>query len=286
MACWFRIKTPQQLIDEAVETANQSDVTVAVLGEPFGMSGEAASVSNINLPDNQEALLKALKKTGKPIILVLINGRPLTLSWEDENIDAILEAWYPGTMGGPAIADILFGNANPSAKITMSFPRNVGQIPVYYNHKTTGRPFDEKQKYTSKYLDVANTPLYPFGYGLSYTTFNYSDIKLSDTLLKGNKTLTASVILTNTGTRNGKEVAQLYIKDVVGSITRPVKELKGFQNVDLKAGESKTISFKINPDDLKFYNSDLKYDWEPGRFIIMIGSNSRDVKQASVDWIK
>ena len=279
-------KTPQQLIDEAVETANQSDAIVAVLGEPFGMSGEAASMSNIDLPGNQVALLKALKKTGKPVILVLINGRPLTLPWEDENMDAILEAWYPGTMGGPAIADVLFGNANPSAKITMSFPRSVGQIPVYYNHKNTGRPFDEKQKYTSKYLDVANTPLYPFGFGLSYTTFSYSNIKLSDTLLKGNKILTASVTLTNTGTREGKEVVELYIRDVVGSITRPVEELKGFQKVDLKAGESKTISFEITPDALKFYNTDLKYDWEPGQFTIMIGGNSRDVSSANVNWLK
>jgi beta-glucosidase len=279
-------KTPQQLIDEAVETANKSDVVVAMLGEPFGMSGEAASMSNINLPENQVSLLKALKQTGKPIVLVLMNGRPLTLSWEDKNMDAILEAWYPGTMAGAALTDVLFGKANPSAKITMSFPRNVGQIPIYYNHKNTGRPFDENQKYTSKYLDVANSPLYPFGYGLSYTTFNYSDIKLSDTLLKGNKKLTASVTVTNRGSLEGSETVQLYIRDVVGSITRPVEELKGFKKVDLKAGESKKVSFDITPEDLKFYNADLKYDWEPGKFIIMIGANSRDVSSESVNWVK
>ncbi|MDQ2752629.1 MAG: beta-glucosidase BglX, partial [Bacteroidota bacterium] len=279
-------KTPQQLIDEAVATANKSDVVVAMLGEPFGMSGEAASMSNINLPENQVNLLKALKQTGKPIVLVLMNGRPLTLSWEDQNMDAILEAWYPGTMAGAAVTDVLFGKANPSAKITMSFPRNVGQIPIYYNHKNTGRPYDANQKYTSKYLDVANSPLYPFGYGLSYTTFNYSDIKLSDTLLKGNKKLIASVTVTNRGSLEGNETVQLYIRDVVGSITRPVEELKGFKKIDLKAGESKKVSFDITPDDLKFYNADLKYDWEPGKFTIMIGANSRDVSSESVNWVK
>jgi beta-glucosidase len=280
------VKTPKQLINEAVEAANKSDVVVAMLGEPFGMSGEAASMSNINLPENQVNLLKALKQTGKPIVLVLMNGRPLTLSWEDENMDAILEAWYPGTMAGPAVTDILFGKANPSAKITMSFPRNAGQIPIYYNHKNTGRPFDENQKYTTKYLDVANTPLYPFGYGLSYTTFNYSDIKLSDTLLKGNKKLTASVTVTNRGSLKGSETVQLYIRDMTGSITRPVEELKGFKKIELKSGEAKKVSFDITPDDLKFYNADLKYDWEPGQFTIMIGANSRDVSSESVNWSK
>jgi beta-glucosidase len=277
-------KTPQQLIDAAVETANNSDVIVVMLGEPFGMSGEAASLSNINLPGNQVNLLKALKKTGKPIVLVLMNGRPLTLSWEDENMDGILEAWYPGTMAGPALSDILFGESNPSGKITMTFPRNVGQIPIYYNHKSTGRPFDEEQKYTSKYLDVANTPLYPFGFGLSYSTFQYSDITLSDTSMKGNKTLKASVTITNNGSMEGKETVQLYMRDVVGSITRPVEELKGFQKIDAKPGESKIVSFIISTSDLKFYNADLKYDWEPGKFIVMIGGNSGDVKKAAVNW--
>jgi beta-glucosidase len=279
-------RTPDEMIDEAVDTAKNSDIVVVMLGEPFGMSGEAASMSNINLPHNQVELLKALKKTGKPIAIVLMNGRPLTLLWEDINIDGILEAWYPGTEAGPALTDVLFGDANPSGKITMSFPRDAGQIPVYYDHKNTGRPYNPNEKYTSKYLDIPNSPLYPFGFGLSYTTFSYSDVTLSDSLIKGNKTLTASATIANTGNRKGKETVQLYIRDVVGSITRPLKELKGFQQVELGPGESETVSFKITPDDLKFYNADLKYDWEPGKFIIMIGDNSGDVKSANGNWLK
>ncbi len=281
-------RSAQQMIDEALEVANKSDVIVAALGESAEMSGESSSRSMINIPDAQEDLLKALVKTGKPVVLVLFTGRPLTLKWEQENVPAILNVWFGGTEAGNAIADVLFGDVNPSGKLTTTFPQNVGQIPLYYNHKNTGRPLEGKwfQKFRSNYLDVSNDPVYPFGFGLSYTTFNYSDIKLSDTLLKGNKTLTASVQLTNTGTRKGKEVVQLYIRDVVGSITRPVKELKGFQKIELNPGETKTISFKITPDDLKFYNADLKYDWEPGEFIIMIGGNSRDVKSAKVNWVK
>jgi beta-glucosidase len=278
--------TPQQLIDEAVATANQSDVIVAVLGEAFGMTGEAASRSNIGLLENQMNLLKALKQTRKPIVLVLMNGRPLTLSWEDENMDAILETWFSGTMAGSAIVDVLFGDANPSGKITMSFPRNVGQIPIYYNHKNTGRPFNADQKYTTKYLDVSNTPLYPFGYGLSYTTFHYSDISLSNTTLQSGGKITASVNLTNTGTRSGKETVQLYIRDLVGSITRPVKELKGFQQITLQPGETKKVSFTISVDDLKFYNSDLKYTYEPGDFKVFIGTNSEAVKEAAFKLVK
>jgi beta-glucosidase len=272
--------TPQQLTDEAVAIANQSDVIVAVLGEAFGMTGEAASRSDIGLLENQMNLLKALKQTGKSIVLVLMNGRPLTLSWEDENMDAILETWFGGTMAGPAIADVLLGDANPSGKITMTFPRNVGQVPIYYNHKNTGRPFNADQKYTSKYLDISNTPLYPFGYGLSYTTFQYSDISLSNTTLQSGGKITASVNLTNTGTRSGKETVQLYIRDLVGSITRPVKELKGSQQITLQPGETKKVSFTISVDDLKFYNSDLKYVYEPGDFKVFIGTNSESVKEA------
>jgi beta-glucosidase len=231
-------------------------------------------------------LLKALKKTGKPIVLVLMNGRPLTLSWEDKNLDGIVETWYAGTMAGPAIADVLFGDANPSGKITMSFPRNIGQIPIYYNHKNTGRPFDPNQKYTTKYLDVSNEPLYPFGYGLSYTTFSYSDINLSSKELKPGGTITASVNITNTGTRSGKETVQLYIRDMVGSITRPVKELKGFQQITLKPGESRTVSFSVSVDDLKFYNSDLKYVYELGDFKVFIGTNSSDVKEAAFTLVR
>lgn len=259
---------------------------MAVLGESQGMSGEAASRSMIALPESQENLLKALVKTGKPMVLVLMNGRPLTLEWENDHANAILETWFPGTEAGDAVADVLFGYYNPSAKLTVSFPRNTGQIPIYYNHKNTGRPFDANQKYTSKYLDEPNTPLYPFGYGLSYTNFSYGDIKLSSISLKGNQVLTVSVNVANSGSKDGKEIVQLYIRDMVGSITRPVKELKGFKKIDLKTGETKTVSFKVTPDGLKFYNGDLKNDWEPGEFMIMIGSNSRDVKSAKVNWLK
>jgi beta-glucosidase len=279
----------QEIIDEALSIANKSDVIVAALGESAEMTGESSSMSNINIPEAQENLLKALLKTGKPLVLVLFTGRPLALKWEQDNVPAILNVWFGGTEAGNAIGDVLFGDVNPSGKLTTTFPQNVGQIPLYYNHKSTGRPLAEGkwfEKFRSNYLDVSNDPVYPFGYGLSYTNFSYGDEQFSSSSLKGNQTLTASVQLTNTGTREGKETVQLYIRDVVGSITRPVKELKGFQKIDLKAGESKTVSFKITPDDLKFYNGDLKYDWEPGEFVIMIGTNSRDVKSASVNWAK
>ncbi|MDR0565635.1 MAG: beta-glucosidase BglX [Prevotellaceae bacterium] len=265
---------PQQLLAEAVRTAKGADVVVAVLGDAYDMSGEAASRSNIDLLDHQKTLLKALKETGKPVVLALMNGRPLTLQWEHDNIDAILETWYAGTRAGEAIADILFGNANPSGKITMTFPRSVGQIPIYYNHKNTGRPFSNDSKFTTKYIDMENTPLYPFGYGLSYTQFTYSGVQLSDSTLADNGYLTASVTLTNSGDRAGEEIVQLYIRDLVGSITRPVKELKGFQKVALKPGESKQVSFKITPELLKFYNADLKWSAESGDFLAFIGGNS------------
>src|SRR5665213_37897 len=247
----------QEIFDEALAVANTSDVIVAALGESAEMSGESSSRNMINIPDAQEDLLKALVKTGKPVVLVLFTGRPLTLKWEEDNVPAILNVWFGGTEAGNAIGDVLFGDVNPSGKLTTTFPQNVGQIPLYYNHKSTGRPLPEGQwfqKFRSNYLDVSNDPLYPFGFGLSYTTFNYSSIKLSDTLLKGNKTLTAYVTVTNKGSLEGKETVQLYIRDVVGSITRPVEELKGFKKIDLKPGESKKVSFEITPDDLKFYN--------------------------------
>ncbi|MDF2186831.1 beta-glucosidase BglX [Paraflavitalea sp. CAU 1676] len=274
-------KTPEQLIADAVQTAQQADVVVAVLGEAFGMTGEAASRSMIGLLDNQLDLLKALKKTGKPIVLVLMNGRPLTLSWENENVEAILETWFAGTQGGAAIADVLFGEANPSGKLSMTFPRNVGQVPIYYNAKNTGRPFDENQKYTSKYLDVPNTPLYPFGHGLSYTTFNYDDIKLSKATITATDKLQVSVHVANTGNYDGVETVQLYIRDMVGSITRPVKELKRFEKVSLKKGESKDLSFTLTVEDLKFFNADLKWVAEPGDFKVFVGTNSQNVKEAS-----
>lgn len=274
-------KSPQALIDEAVSVASGADVVVAVLGEPFGMTGEAASRSEIGLLENQKELLKALKKAGKPIVLVLMNGRPLTLSWEDQNMDAILETWYGGTMAGPAIVDVLFGEANPSGKISMTFPRNVGQVPIYYNHKNTGRPFDPNQKYTTKYLDIPNTPLYPFGHGLSYTSFTYGDIKLSSTTVGKGKPITATITVTNSGQREGVETVQLYIRDLVGSITRPVKELKGLQKISLKPGESKEVSFQVSEEQLRFYNSDLKLVSEPGEFRIYIGGSSEEVKEGT-----
>lgn len=278
----------QQMIDEAVETANKADVVVAVVGESANMSGESASRSDISIPETQKELLRALFKTGKPIVLVLFNGRPLALPWEEQHANAILDVWAPGTEAGNAIADVLFGNYNPSGKITATFPKNVGQVPIYYNHKNTGRPFEDKgpAKFKSDYIDVSNAPLYPFGYGLSYTTFKYSDVKLSKNSLKGNETLKATVTVTNTGNMNGEEVVQLYISDPVASISRSVKELKHFKKVSLKAGEQKEVSFDITTNDLKFYNTRLNYDWEPGEFIIQIGTNSSDVESASVHWFK
>ena len=281
-------RSPQEMINEAVQTANKADVVVAVLGEAADMTGEASSRSDISLPESQENLLKALVQTGKPVVLVLMSGRPLTITWEDEHVNAILEAWFPGIEAGNAIADVLFGNYNPSGKLSVSFPRNVGQIPIYYNHKNTGRPYngEPSAKFKSDYLDVSNDPLYPFGYGLSYTNFEYSDIRLNKTDLKGNDKLIATVTLTNTGKLAGEETVQLYITDPVASITRAVKDLKGFQKITLQPGEKKAVSFNITTEDLKFYNSNLKHDWEPGDFIIHIGTNSRDVKSAMVKWIK
>jgi beta-glucosidase len=277
------------ILKEALEVAAQADVIVAALGESAEMSGESASRTNIEIPDVQKELLAALLKTGKPVVLVVFTGRPLALTWEHQNVPAILNVWFGGTEAGNAIADVLFGDVNPSGKLTATFPQNVGQVPLYYNHKNTGRPLAEGQwfqKFRSNYLDVSNDPLYPFGYGLSYTSFRYGNLKLSDTTLKGNQTLTASIDITNAGDRDGAEVVQLYIRDVVGSVTRPVKELKGFQKIFVKAGETKTVTFRITPEQLKFYNYDLKYDWEPGEFVIMIGTNSRDVQSQKVKWDK
>lgn len=274
----------KKMLDEALEVASGADVVVAVLGEPAGWSGEAASRAEIDIPEPQKSLLARLVETGKPVVLVLVNGRPLTLTWENEHVPAIVETWAAGIEAGNAIADVLFGDYNPSGRLTMSFPRSTGQIPVYYNHKNTGRPFDEKNKFTSKYIDIPNEPLYPFGYGLSYTTFEYGDITLSKTNLKGNETLTVSTTVTNTGRYPGEETVQLYIGDPVASISRPVKELKGFRKIFLQPGEKKEVSFTVTTEDLKFYNADLKYVWEPGEFIIYVGPNSRDVKQVKVNW--
>ena len=277
-------RSAAELINEALAVANQSDVIVATLGESSEMSGESSSRSDIRIPDAQRELLEALLKTGKPVVLVLFAGRPMVIKWESENVPAILNVWFGGSEAGNAIADVLFGDVNPSGKLTTTFPQNVGQVPIYYAHKNTGRPLGEGkwfEKFRSNYLDVSNDPLYPFGFGLSYTSFTYSDIKLSSTTITGTQTLTASVTVTNSGSREGKEVVQLYTRDMVGSIARPVKELKGFQKISLKAGETKTVSFTISANDLKFYNSEIKYVAEPGDFKVFIGDNSRDVKEAS-----
>ncbi|WP_321343583.1 beta-glucosidase BglX [uncultured Draconibacterium sp.] len=279
-------RTAQEMIDEALEVSSDADVIVAVLGESAAMTGEASSRADISIPESQRDLLKALLKTGKPVVLVLINGRPLIIQWESENVPAILEAWAPGSAGGNAIADVLFGDYNPAGKLTMTFPRSVGQIPVYYNALNTGRPFDAANKFTSKYLDLPNDPLYPFGYGLSYTTFSYSDISLNKTAAKGDDKLLATVTLTNTGDKAGEEVVQLYIGDPVASISRPVKELKNFKKVMLQPGEKKEVIFEVTTEDLKFYNSDLNYDWEAGEFNLFIGTSSADVKTSSFVWNK
>jgi beta-glucosidase len=280
-------RSPDALIQEAIDVAGKADVVVAVVGEAAEMSGESASRSDLDLPGSQRKLIEALIKTGKPVVVVLMNGRPLTIPWLQEQAPAIVEAWFAGTEAGNAIADVLFGNYNPSGKLTTSFPRNVGQIPIYYNHKNTGRPFEGGDpKFKSDYLDVVNEPLYPFGYGLSYSTFTYDTIKLSQAALRTGQSITASVMITNTGDVAGEETVQLYIRDLVGSVTRPVKELKGFQKIFLKAGESKKVSFTITVNDLKFYNSDLKYVAEPGDFKLFIGTNSRDVKAADFRLLK
>lgn len=276
-------RTEEELRNEALQIAKNADVIIAALGESSEYSGESSSRSEIGIPDIQQRLLKELLKTGKPVVLVLFTGRPLTLTWENENVPAILNVWFGGTEAAYAIGDVLFGDVNPSGKLTTTFPQNVGQIPLYYNHKNTGRPLaDGKwfEKFRSNYLDVSNDPLYPFGFGLSYSKFDYSDVKLSSTQIDTNGELTASVTVTNKSKVDGAEVVQLYIRDVVGSVTRPVKELKGFEKVLIKAGESKTVDFKITPEMLKFYDYDLNFVFEPGDFDVMIGGNSRDVKNA------
>ena len=280
-------QSPEDMLDDAVKAAKKSDVIVAVVGESQSMSGESSSRSEISIPESQQTMLKSLAKLGKPMVIVLFNGRPLTLTWENDNAAAILDVWAPGTEAGNAIAEVLFGNYNPSGKLTATFPRSVGQIPIYYNHLNTGRPYSTgPTKFKSNYLDISNDPLYPFGYGLSYSKFTYSDIKLNKTKLKGNEILTATVNVTNNGLYAGEEVVQLYIGDPAASISRPVKELKGFNKVNLQPGQSRDVTFTITPASLKFYNSQLKYDWEGGDFTIQIGTNSADTKSAKIWWSK
>lgn len=271
-------RTPEALTKEAVDIAKQSDVVLAVIGESAELSGESSSRTNIQIPQAQKDLLKALIATGKPVVVVLFTGRPLDLTDEAEIAPAILNTWFGGTESGNAIADVLFGAVNPSGKLTMTFPRNVGQLPIFYNHKNTGRPLSNKEgkfeKFRSNYIDERNEPLYPFGFGLSYTKFEYANLKLSSVKINASQTTTVSVDLTNTGNFDGYEVAQLYIRDLVGSVSRPVRELKGFQKVWLKKGEKKTITFTIGANDLKFYDNDLKFVSEPGDFEVFVGGDS------------
>jgi beta-glucosidase len=272
-------RSPDEMITEAVNTANQSDVVVAVVGEASEMTGEAASRSDITIPESQKKLIRALVKTGKPVVLVVMSGRPLALTEENELATSILLTWHSGTEAGNAIADVLFGNYNPSGKLSATFPRSVGQVPIYYSQKNTGRPSaSNSPKFQSNYLDIPNSPLYPFGYGLSYTTFSYGALTLNKNVIKANENLTASITVTNAGKYDGEEVVQLYVRDLVGSITRPLKQLKGYQKIMLKAGESQTVTFTVSVEDLKFYNADLKFVAEPGDFTLFVGSSSSDVK--------
>ncbi|HYF66774.1 MAG TPA: glycoside hydrolase family 3 N-terminal domain-containing protein [Ohtaekwangia sp.] len=266
---------------EAIRMAKQADVVILTVGEAALMTGEAASRAMLDLPGVQQKLVEEIYETGKPIVVLLSNGRPLTINWIDEHIPAILETWFLGTQAGHAIADVLFGDYNPSGKLPMTFPKSVGQIPIHYSMKNTGRPMDPNNKYTSKYLDESNEPLYVFGYGLSYTTFSYGDIRLDKAQLTDKEEITVSCTVTNDGSRAGEEVVQLYIRDQVGSVTRPVKELKRFEKIALQPGQSQEVSFTLTQEDLSFYKRDMSFGTEPGRFDVFIGGNSRDTKRAT-----
>jgi beta-glucosidase len=283
-------RTDKQLLDEALAIASKSDVIVAALGESAEFSGECSSRTNLDIPQVQKDLLNALLKTGKPVVLVLFTGRPLVLVEENANVPAILNVWFPGSEAGLAISDVLFGDVNPSGKLTATFPRSVGQVPIFYNYKNTGRPLGNSEgkfeKFKSNYIDERNEPLYPFGYGLSYTTFNYSNLKLSSNQMNTSGNIEISVNVTNSGNFDGKEVVQLYIRDLVGSVTRPVKELKGFQKLHIKKGETKTVTFKLTENDLKFYNSNLEFVSEPGMFQVFVGTNSNTTLSSQFELTK
>lgn len=271
----------REMIDEAVAAARQADVVVAAVGESSEMSGESSSRSSLSMPDAQRALLEALQATGKPIVLVYFSGRPTVMTWENANFPAILNVWFGGCEAATAICDVLFGDKSPSGKLTATMPKSVGQIPIFYNHLNTGRPLEEGKwfsKFHSNYLDIDNDPLFPFGYGLSYTTFRYGKPSLSASVMQQGDTLTVSVDVTNTGSYDADEVVQMYVRDLVGSVSRPVKELKGFSRVSLRKGETRRVDFKITLDDLKFYNQQLDYRAEPGDFEVMVGPDSRNVQ--------
>ena len=270
-------RSPETMLQEAVDLAKTSDVVVAVVGEATEMSGESSSRTDISIPESQKKLIRALVATGKPVALVLMSGRPLTIPDEFDMPVSILQVWHPGVEAGNAIADVVFGDYNPSGKLTATWPVNVGQIPVYHSAKVTGRPAPESgefQKFRSNYLDAPNAPLLPFGYGLSYTTFEYSNLKLDKKEFNQGETVSATVTLTNTGNYDGEEVVQLYLRDVVRSITPPKRQLKGFQKVMLKKGESKEVTITLSADDLKFYNAQLEFVSEPGDFEVYVGTNS------------
>jgi len=279
-------RSNEEMLKETDDVSRSADAIVAVIGEASEMSGECASRSNINIPENQIRLLKSLKKTGKPLVVIVLSGRPLILDVVTEIADALIFSGHLGTEAGSAVADVLFGNYNPSGKLTMTFPRSVGQIPIYYNKKNTGRPQggESFEKFRSNYLDITNRPFLPFGYGLSYTKFEYGEIKLNRTEMTDNEPIIATINIKNIGNWDGNEVVQLYIRDEVGSVVRPLKELKNFQKVYFKQGETKTITFKINKEDLKFYNSNLEYVAEPGTFKLMIGTNSDTYKETNFSY--
>jgi beta-glucosidase len=282
-------RSKEEMLAEALKVANQADVIVAALGESAEMSGESSSRTNLEIPQAQKDLLNALLKTGKPLVLVLFDGRPLILNDENATVPAILNVWFAGSEAGYSIADVLFGDVNPSGKLTTTFPRSVGQLPIYYAHKNTGRPLSNTEgkfeKFRSNYLDERNEPLFPFGYGLSYTKFEYSNVKISSDTMNSNGKVNISVDLANTGNFDGKETVQLYIRDVVGSVTRPVRELKGFQKIALKKGEKQTVTFEISVEDLKFYNSDLQFVAEPGQFEVFVGGNSNADNKVSFNLV-
>ena len=267
----------------ALAATEGADVIIAAMGESRDMSGEASSRTNLYLPGNQRDFLQALKATGKPVVLVLMNGRPLILDWEQDNLNSIVETWFAGTEAGNAIADVLFGDHNPSAKLPVSFPRSIGQLPLYYNAKNTGRPFDANNSYSSRYLDAPNTPLYPFGFGLSYTTFDFANLQLSSTEIPTEGSLTVSIDVTNTGDRTGTETVQLYLTDAVATVTRPVKELRGFKKVTLEPGETKTVTLEISTEDMKFYDLNMDYLVEPGLFRVQVGPNSMELHSATFE---
>ncbi len=270
-------------IAQAVSVAKESDVVVLAVGEGAQMTGEAASRAYLDLPGIQQRLVEEIQKVGKPMVVVLMNGRPLAITWINDHVPAILETWFLGHQTGHAVADVLFGDYNPSGKLPITFPRSVGQVPIFYSMKSTGRPMDPNNKYTSKYLDESNDPLYPFGYGISYTTFSYESPQLSSATITSKDTLIVSTRVTNTGSREGTEVVQFYVQDEVGSVTRPLKELKGFQRISLKPGESREVIFRLSQVDLSFFRKDMTFGSEPGKFNVFVGSNSRDVKRSTFE---